>query len=76
MLYLKNKVKKYFKDEDIFEHYELNVELENALKKKVWLNSGAYLVIEKTEALISIDVNTGRNIDDKELAKTIVETNI
>ncbi|WP_022820179.1 Rne/Rng family ribonuclease [Fusobacterium russii] len=73
---LKIKVKKYFKEEDIFEHYGINIELENALNRKVWLNSGGYLVIEKTEALVSIDVNTGRNIENKNLEETIVKTNL
>lgn len=76
LISLKGKVKKYFKDDDIFEYYGLDVELENALNKKVWLKSGAYLVIEKTEALVSIDVNTGRNIYNKNLEDTIVESNL
>lgn len=73
---LKGKVRRYFKDEEIFEYYGINVELENALNRKVWLKSGAYLIIEKTEALVSIDVNTGKNIENKNLEKTIVETNL
>lgn len=46
-----------------------------ALSRKVWLKSGAYLVIDQTEALVSIDVNTGKNVGKASLRKTIVETN-
>ena len=51
------KLRKYFKDEDIFEYYNINSQIERALDRKVYLDSGAYIIIEKTEALISIDVN-------------------
>lgn len=70
------KVKKYTGEEDMLEFYEINQAIENALKSKVWLDCGGYLIIEKTEALISIDVNTGKNIGDKELKETILQTNI
>lgn len=73
---LKNKLKRFYKDEDIFEYYKVNIEIENALKKKVWLTSGAYIIIEKTEALISIDVNTGMNTEGKDLEKLITQTNL
>lgn len=76
LISLKGKVKRYFKDKDIFEYYGIDVELENALNRKVWLKSGAYLIIEKTEALISIDVNTGKNTENKNLEETIVKTNL
>lgn len=73
---LVKKLKKYFKDENIFEYYNINVEIERALNRKVWLNSGAYIVIEKTEALISIDVNTGQNIGNKTSQELIFQTNL
>lgn len=76
LISLKGKVKRYFKDKDIFEYYGIDIELENALNRKVWLKSGAYLIIEKTEALISIDVNTGKNTENKNLEETIVKTNL
>ena len=60
----------------MLEFYEINQAIENALKSKVWLECGGYLIIEKTEALVSIDVNTGKNIGEKELKKTILQTNI
>lgn len=73
---LKSKIKRYFKEEDIFDFYSINVDIENALREKLWLRSGAYLVIEKTEAFVSIDVNTGQNTQNKDLEKSILYTNI
>lgn len=70
------KLRKYFKDEEIFEYYNINSQIERALNRKVWLDSGAYLVIEKTEALISIDVNTGQNIGNKTSQELIFQTNL
>ena len=59
--YLLKKLKKYFKDEDIFSYYKIDAQIERALNRKVYLESGASIVIEKTEALVSIDINTGQN---------------
>ena len=59
------KLRKYFKDEEIFEYYNINSQIERALDRKVYLDSGAYIIIEKTEALISIDVNTGQYTGNK-----------
>ena len=75
---LKTKIK-LFKpdhDENIFELYNINHEIESALKEEVPLECGGYLVIEKTEALVSIDVNTGKNTGTYNLEKTVVNTNI
>lgn len=73
---LKNKLKKYNSDEDLLDFYEINQEIQKALERKVWLNCGGYLIIEKTEALVSIDVNTGKNIGNRNLDKTVLETNL
>lgn len=70
------KVKKYTGEEDMLDFYEINQVIESTLKPKVWLKCGGYLVIEKTEALVSIDVNTGKNIGEKEQKKTILQTNM
>ena len=70
------KLRKYFKDEDIFEYYNINSQIERALDRKVYLDSGAYIIIEKTEALISIDVNTGQNIGNKTSQELIFQTNL
>ena len=70
------KLRKYFKDEDIFEYYNINSQIERTLDRKVYLDSGAYIIIEKTEALISIDVNTGQNIGNKTSQELIFQTNL
>ena len=70
------KLRKYFKDEDIFEYYSINSQIERALDRKVYLDSGAYIIIEKTEALISIDVNTGQNTGNKPSQEIIFQTNL
>ena len=70
------KLRKYFKDEDIFEYYNINSQIERALDRKVYLDSGAYIIIEKTEALISIDVNTGQNTGNKTSQEFIFQTNL
>ena len=74
--YLLKKLKKYFKDEDIFSYYRLDTQIERALDKKVYLKSGASIVIEKTEALVSIDVNTGQNIGNQSSQNLIFNTNL
>jgi len=70
------KLRKYFKDEEIFEYYNINSQIERALDRKVYLDSGAYIIIEKTEALISIDVNTGQNTGNKTSQEIIFQTNL
>ena len=70
------KLRKYFKDENIFEYYNINSQIERALDRKVYLDSGAYIIIEKTEALISIDVNTGQNTGNKTSQEIIFQTNL
>ncbi len=74
--HLKNKVKLYQEDEPIFERYGVEKEIEKALARQVWLKSGGYLVFDETEALTVIDVNTGRYIGRRNLADTILKTNL
>jgi len=71
-------VKLYDKDFPIFEEYGVQSEIEKALKSKVWLKSGGYIVINQTEALVAIDVNTGRYVGKRtgRLEDTIVKTNL
>ncbi len=61
---------------NVFEAHGVSVELERALRSKVWLESGGSIVIEQTEALVAIDVNTGRFVGRKTLEDTILKTNI
>jgi ribonuclease G len=73
------RVKMYTKEFPIFEEYGIQAEIDKALRPKVWLKSGGYLVINPTEALVAIDVNTGRYVGKKtsgRLEDTIVKTNL
>jgi ribonuclease G len=73
------RVKLYTKEFPIFEEYGIQAEIDKALRPKVWLKSGGYLVINPTEALVAIDVNTGRYVGKKSsgrLEDTIVKTNL
>jgi len=70
-------VKLYTKDTPIFEEFGIQDEIDKALKPKVWLKSGGYIVINQTEALVAIDVNTGKYVGrTNRLEDTIVKTNI
>jgi ribonuclease G len=73
---LVSKVKLYRKSTPLFEEYGVESEIENALKSKVWLKSGGYIVINQTEALVAIDVNTGKFVGKKRLEETVVKTNL
>ncbi len=73
---LKNSVEYYDGIEPIFDAYNLEGDISRALKRKVWLKSGGYIVIEQTEALSAIDVNTGRFVGKHNLEETIFKTNL
>lgn len=67
---------KLYENEDIFDLFNVNSQIKKVLDKKVWLKSGGYLIIEKTEALTVIDVNTGKFTGNLELEETVYKTNI
>ena len=74
---LVRRVKLYTKETPLFEQFGLTEELSKALKSKVWLKSGGYIVINQTEALVAIDVNTGKYVGKTaRLEDTIVKTNV
>ncbi|MBI2822387.1 MAG: Rne/Rng family ribonuclease [Acidobacteria bacterium] len=74
---LVNRVKLYTKTQPIFDEYGIHAEIEKALKQKVWLKSGGYIVINQTEALVAIDVNTGKFVGRGDsLEETITRTNL
>jgi len=62
--------------EPIFDAYGIEVEIDKILGRKVWLKSGGYIVIDMCEALVAIDVNTGRYVGKRNLADTILKTNL
>ncbi len=73
------RVKHFDRDYPIFDEYGVQSEIDKALRSKVWLKSGGYIVINQTEALVAIDVNTGRYVGKKtagRLEDTIVKTNL
>lgn len=74
--HLKAAVELYTNITPIFDTYGIEVEMARALEKKVWLKSGGYIVIEMTEALTAIDVNTGRFVGKRDLEETILKTNL
>lgn len=74
---LLSRVKMYTRPEPIFDAFGITQELEKALRPKVWLKSGGYIVINQTEALVAIDVNTGKYVGkSNRLEDTIVKTNL
>lgn len=76
MPFLKPCVELYEGDEPIFDYFGIEMELNKALGRKVWLKSGGYINIDFTEALVAIDVNTGRYVGKRNLQETILKTNL
>jgi ribonuclease G len=73
---LRSRAEYFNKEYDIFEYYQLKTKLEKALDKKVWLKCGGYLIIDQTEALTVIDVNTGKYVGNNDLEETVLKTNL
>ncbi len=73
---LADRIELYEGEELLFDHYGVELELARALKRRVWLRSGGYIVIDQTEALTAIDVNTGRYVGRRNLEDTILRTNL
>jgi len=73
---LVGRVKLYRQDANLFDQFGIEEQIEAALKSKVWLKSGGYIVINPTEALVAIDVNTGRFVGRTNLEDTVRKTNL
>jgi ribonuclease G len=73
---LKPRVKQYRGEAPIFDHFGIEGEIEKAMERKVWLKKGGYITIDQTEALVAIDVNTGRFTGKKSQEETILKTNL
>jgi ribonuclease G len=71
-----SKLELYEGSEPIFDGYGIEIEIDRALQRKVWLKSGGYLILDQGEALTSIDVNTGRFVGRRNLEETITKTNL
>lgn len=74
--HLASRVRLYKEKVPILDYYEIEREIEKTLERKIWLKKGGYIVIEHTEALVSIDVNTGRFTGKRDQEETILETNL
>jgi ribonuclease G len=73
---LVGKVRLFRQTSSLFEQFGIEDQIEAALKTKVWLKSGGYIVINPTEALVAIDVNTGRFVGQSTLEDTVLQTNL
>jgi ribonuclease G len=71
-----SRVKLYKDKTAMFDRYNIEAEIEKSLDRKVWLKKGGYLIFDHTEALVAIDVNTGRFVGKKDQEETILETNL
>lgn len=73
---LVKRVEYFDKPYDIFEYYDIKSKIGKALSKKVWLKSGGYIIIDQTEALTVVDVNTGKFVGSIDLKDTVLKTNV
>jgi ribonuclease G len=73
---LSDRIELYQGIEPIFDAYGIEIEIDKALGKKVWLKSGGYIVIDQTEAMVVIDVNTGKYLGKRNIEETILKTNL
>ncbi len=73
---LRHQIDLYEGAEPIFDAYGIEVEIQRAIARRVWLKSGGYILVDTTEALTAIDVNTGRFVGKKNLDETILRTNL
>lgn len=73
---LKGRIELYKDSTPLFDKYDLEREIEKMLERKVWIRKGSYLVIDQTEAMLTIDVNTGRFVGSRNQEETIFNTNI
>lgn len=73
---LKDRVKLYRESIPIFDAYGIEKEIDKALNRRIWLKGGGYIVIDHTEALVTIDVNTGKYVGKEDLRETVLKTNL
>src|SRR4051794_7927985 len=72
----RNRIKHYDGATPIFETYGVQKQIDDAFHRQVWLKCGGYIVIDETEALVAVDVNTGRNKGGRDVEKTILQTKL
>ena len=71
-----SRISHYDKEEDLFDHLGVEMEISRALSRKVWLKSGGHIVIDHTEAMTVVDVNTGRYVGKRSQEETILKNNL
>jgi ribonuclease G len=74
--HLSSRVNLYKEKQPIFDKFNIEREIDKTLERKIWLKKGGYITIDQTEALVAIDVNTGRYVGKKDQEETILETNL
>lgn len=74
--HLRKKIELYRSSEPIFDAFDIEIEMEKLLERKIWLKSGGYIAIDSTEALVTIDVNTGKYVGAGSFEDTILKTNL
>ncbi len=74
--HLANRIRLFPDTVDIFDYYSLEDKVDRSFSRKVWLKSGGYLIIDHTEALTAIDVNTGKYVGERDLQRTLLKTNL
>jgi ribonuclease G len=72
----RNRIQFYDGAAPIFETFGVQKQIDDAFHRQVWLKCGGYIVIDETEALVAVDVNTGRNKGGRDVEKTILQTNL
>ncbi len=73
---LEARVQLYTERAPVFDHFGVEKDIEKALRRRVWLKSGGYIVIDHTEALVSIDVNTGKYVGKRDFEQTVLKINL
>ena len=73
---LADRVRLYDERAPVFEAFGIEKDIEKALRRRVWLKSGGYIVIDHTEALVSIDVNTGKYVGKRDFEQTVLKINL
>jgi len=74
--YMKDRIHLYTGGPSIFDDFGIQSRIDKALERKVWMKNGAYIIIDETEALTVIDVNTGKFVGDTDLQQTILDVNV
>ena len=72
----KNKLSQYRGPRPLFDLYDIDAEISRSMERKIWLKSGGYIVIDEAEALVVIDINTGKYVGKKDFEDTILKTNL